>query len=70
MEIISITFLGGRGYIWSDIKGRTISENGIHMGVVYNGMVYCNVHPFGLPEVAWVNDFYATGTRCVVKIPF
>ena len=69
-EIITITYVGGRGYIWSDIRGETISDNGIHVGVKYNGMVYCNVHPFGLPEVAWINDFYGTGTKVVTGSPF
>lgn len=69
-EIITITYIGGRGYIWSDMKGATISDNGIHIGVVYQGMVYCNVHPFGLPENLWIDDFYSTGTRIVTKTPF
>ena len=61
--------MGGRGYIWSDIKGKTISENGVHIGVLYNGIVYCNVHPFGLPEIVWTEDFHGTGNKIVTKVP-
>ena len=69
-EIITISYIGGRGYVWSDTKGYTISNNGIHVGVLYNGLVYCNVHPYGLPESAWINDFYGTGIRIITRIPF
>ena len=68
-ELITITFIESRGYIWSDIRGATISTNGIHMGLLYKGNVYCNVHPSGLPEVAWVADFHATGKKIVTKTP-
>lgn len=44
-------------WIWSDIRGMNISENGIHRGVEYNGRVYCNVHPEGLPLEVWKHDF-------------
>lgn len=40
-----------------------ISENGRHVGIKYNGLVYCNVHPEGLPEQVWLNDFLAIGER-------
>lgn len=69
-EIITITYYNGIGNIWSDSKQKTISENGLHVGVKYNGLVYCNVHPYGLPESEWLNDFHATGTRIVTRIPF
>lgn len=69
-EILTIQFCGGRGYVWSDIRCDTIRTNGIHVGVKYDGMVYCNVHPFGLPEVAWINDFHGTGTKIVTRTPF
>ena len=67
-EIICIVFIGGRGYIWSDIAGKTISENGIHVGVLYNGVVYCNVHPLGLPLDSWIEDFHGTGTKTISTI--
>ena len=68
-ELITITFIESRGYIWSDIRGATISTNGIHMGLLYKGNVYCNVHPSGLPEIAWIADFHATGKKIVCKTP-
>ena len=69
-SIITITYTNSRGFVWSDIAGTTISTNGVHVGIEYNGIVYCNVHPLGLPEIMWVNDFYATGEKIVTKIPF
>ena len=68
-EIITIHFIGGRGYIVSDMTGMVISENGTHIGVLYEGNVYCNVHPYGLPEVDWISDFWGTGTKTVLKTP-
>ncbi|MDR1630579.1 MAG: hypothetical protein LBS36_10275 [Oscillospiraceae bacterium] len=44
-------------YVESISKNKIISENGIHVGILYNGIVYCNVHPTGLPEQVWINDF-------------
>lgn len=38
-----------------------ISLNGDHVGILYNGMVYCNVHPFGLPQIQWELDFIGVG---------
>ena len=68
-EIITIHFLGGRGYVWSDIANKTISTNGVHVGILFNGIVFCNVHPLGLPEAQWVADFHGTGTKMVHKVP-
>lgn len=42
-------------------KNAEISTNGEHVGVLYNGLVHCNVHPYGLPLVAWLNDFLGSG---------
>lgn len=63
-------FDGKRGFVWSDIANKTISQNGIHMGVKYNGIVYCNVHPYGLPEALWINDFYGTGNKHIFRVRF
>lgn len=27
------------------------------------------VHPLGLPEIVWVNDFDGTGKRTITKVP-
>lgn len=69
-QIITITFTGGKGYVWSDLKQDVIATNGVHVGVEYKGRVYCNVHPYGLPAVEWVEDFYGTGIKMVTPIPF
>lgn len=34
-----------------------ISENGRHQGIEYEGKIYCNVHPGGLPVEIWKADF-------------
>jgi len=68
--VITITFVGGRGYIWSESKQKVISENGIHVGILYKGRVYDNVHPFGLTKQKWINDFSGTGIRNITEIPF
>ena len=66
--IITITYSGVRDFIWSDMKNKTISYTGVHVGVEYNGIVYCVVHPYGLPEDQWINDFQGTGKRTITRI--
>ena len=61
------------GFIVSDTYGsEAISTNGIHRGVLYDGNVYCNVHPYGLPEAEWLADFHGFPEymRKVTYIPF
>lgn len=65
-----ITFTGGRGYILSESKNKVISENGIHVGILYKGRVYDNVPPFGLTKQQWINDYSGTGIKKVTEIPF
>ena len=38
-----------------------ISKNGYHYGIEYYGIVYCNVHPLGLPRAVWEADFWGDG---------
>ena len=64
-KVIKITFTGGPGFVYSNIYDKQISENGVHVGIVYNKIAYCNVHPYGLPVKVWVNDFEAVGKRTV-----
>ena len=45
------------GYIWSISKNCVVGETGIHMGVGYNGIVYCNIHPEGMLGDVWNRDF-------------
>ena len=68
-NLITIQYRGGRGYIWSNSKQDVISENGFHCGTEINGIVYCNIHPYGLPVQDWLSDFEATGERHVLRIP-
>ena len=56
-------------YIYSDSYGGVISQNGKHFGVLFNGIVYCNVHPAGLPYEAWEADFHVPGEDHVI-VPF
>ena len=62
-----------KGFIVSDTYGsEAISTNGVHRGVLYEGNVYCNVHPYGLPKVEWLADFHGVPEymRKVTYIPF
>ncbi len=65
--IVTVTFSGfyGRNYVLSASKNIPVGDNGIHMGVLWNGKIYCNIHPFGLPEQVWINDFIGLGTKTV-----
>lgn len=36
---------------------EAISYTGMHQGVLYQGLVYDNLHPYGLPMGTWINDF-------------
>ena len=73
-KVIEIQFSGlddNHNYIISISKGGdAISTNGFHTGVEFNGIVYCNVHPSGLPELIWINDFMGSGNKFVFQIPF
>lgn len=45
------------GIIWSDYAKKSAGDNGLHVGIQYQGKVYCNVHPYGLPKQQWIDDF-------------
>lgn len=67
-EIVSLQFdPKGRGYVLCLSSGsqEAISINGYHVGVLYKGKVYCNIHPTGWPLVDWLNDFVGDGA-CVI----
>jgi RHS repeat-associated protein len=70
--IISLQFTGlGRfNNIMSISQNRVISLNGHHEGILYNGLVYCNVHPEGIPFEAWIFDFDGLGNLIVDWIYF
>jgi len=55
------------------MDGRVaISETAMHMGVKYNNLVHCTVHPQGIIESAWIKSFITAGggSPTVVRIPF
>lgn len=73
-EVIEIQYLA-QGIVVSHIREAIfgidneqayISYNGFHVGVLYNDLVYCNVHPYGLPIDIWLNDFFSFGTYTVI----
>ena len=62
-----------RGYVMSKRTGdEAISHTGMHIGVLYEGRVFCNIYPEGLPEDEWIKQFYDwTGKKPIVtKIYF
>ena len=74
-EIITKSILNGGQYIWSDSwspkhKNSAVNHTGMHMGIAYKGKIYCNIHPEGWPEQAWINDFYCEGIREIHRYPF
>lgn len=64
--IISLTREAIYGF---DSKESRISENGYHYGIEYNGVIFCNVHPFGLPRAAWEADFWGIDQASRVITP-
>ena len=38
--------------------GTNIGRHGMHMGLLYDGRVYDNNVPFGVPEAAWKAGYY------------
>lgn len=71
--IVTINYETLPGYVVSDIHGgKVISDNGFHVGVLYEGKIYCNVHPYGLPEQEWVDDFHGTPeySKRIMKMEF
>ena len=55
------------GYVYSNSRDMIISENGFHVGVEYEGTVYCNVHPEGMAETLWISDFEDYAGVCSPK---
>jgi len=61
-----------RGYVLSKKMGggKAISENGHHYGILYNGRVFCNIYPEGLPLATWRKQFYDwTGMPGILLYP-
>ena len=64
-EVVSIQYKYNAGIVSlsEEARGiiRIISNGGFHVGVLFNGLVHCNIHPYGLPLVIWLNDFFSLG---------
>ena len=57
-ERVNLQYPVRPGVVYSKLHNDLlISLNGYHTGILYNGTVYCNVHIYGLPEIAWKEDF-------------
>ena len=71
-SIIEIRYdgIGLHNAIWSESRSMVISEDGYHCGIMYNGRVYCNVHPEGLPYDIWCSDFVGFGEKHIYDYPF
>ena len=57
-------------YVIADrYPNEAISLNGTHFGYLYDGYVYCNIYPEGLPYEIWVNQFHVhTGSEPQVYV--
>src|ERR1700680_3265297 len=61
---VEIRGAGGRDFIIClsyDGGQATITQNGRHIGVRIDDMVFANLHPDGMPFDLWVKDFDAIG---------
>jgi hypothetical protein len=48
------------GFGWvgmTGVNGYSVSYGGMHQGVLYNGQVYDNNVPFGVPRTMWENGY-------------
>ena len=62
---INLTYKDKNGFIWSDTANKTISENGFHTAIEFNGKVYDNIHTDGIEYEKWVKDFLGNGERTI-----
>ncbi len=69
-NLVTLTFpnaLGG--FVVSDKNPKlAISETGFHVGIEYNGKVYCNVYPAGRAFNDWVNSFHAVDADTFIDV--
>jgi RHS repeat-associated protein len=59
VELKTAAFNKGGEYIWNDRVQGTISTNGYHVGVLYEGKVYDNIYPEGIEYKDWQQSFDA-----------
>ena len=48
---------------------KAISETGLHVGIMYDGLMYDNIHK-GIQYADWLNDFEAFGERTIIETIF
>jgi len=48
------------GLIYSESKKIQVSNQGYHIGIIFDDKVYCNIHPGGLSQGNWVRDLYTS----------
>jgi len=46
----------------------TITQNGRHLGIRVAGMVFDNLHPSGISNEDWLNDFDAIGGIEIARV--
>ena len=57
--------------IWSDNVGTYISDNGKHVGVLFNGKIYDNIHVNGINLDEWLSDMvisYGNGSVDLLQL--
>ena len=73
-EVITLTWQpASYGNVWSTIANRSAGDNNLHVWVLSQGRVHCNIHPAGLLEQQWINDFTVPNPlsrRIVNRVPF
>jgi hypothetical protein len=57
-------------WIWSDFARDSISQNGFHTGILFEGKIYDNIHTNGISLEDWLNDLDSLGERTVTYIDF
>jgi len=62
---LQFTGAGRHNNVWSETLGRTISYNGYHTGIVYQGKVYDNLFKKGLSYNKWIDDFIGFGQKLI-----
>ena len=68
-SVITIQYPSVPGFVVSvSHNDMLISTNGFHIGICVDGIVYCNVHPLGLPKQQWIDDFDGLGPKMVNEV--
>ena len=66
LQGIQVSIKYQRDFIVSDTYGtEAISKNGFHTGIMYDGIIYDNIHSNGIPYLDWLNDINGVGQRTI-----